>query len=110
MLFRCARSDAKTVENVPAKGSKIVSPTNENIRISLYASSTGKGAGCAFAEVPGTSLLKERNHFACSSLESLEALRCSSEGFLYPPLLRNINKYSTSFLMIAFGSYGLPRK
>ena len=40
-----AFSAAIKVVPLPAKGSKTVSPTKLNIRTSLYANSSGKGAG-----------------------------------------------------------------
>ena len=48
---------------LPQKGSSTVSPAKEYIRISLFASSRGKGAGCPFfVDAPGSSHICV-NHF-----------------------------------------------
>ena len=52
ILFLPASRAAKAVVPVPKNGSKTISPTKENILMSLRASSRGKGAGCFRVDSP----------------------------------------------------------
>jgi hypothetical protein len=52
MLFRSVLRAATIVVPVPQKGSRTVSPTNENILTSRVASSNGNGAGWCLVDAP----------------------------------------------------------
>src|SRR6266508_2071931 len=51
--WRANRAATRGVVPLPMNGSSTVSPTKENIRISRYGSSSGKGAGCNVFLSPG---------------------------------------------------------
>jgi len=80
MLFRPACNAAIIVDPVPRKGSSTVSSTNENIRTSRFATSTGNGAGCSFVDAPVTSVHIERNQTPYSSFDIFDFRRWSSVG------------------------------
>jgi len=109
MLGRPHRIAATVVVPVPRNGSSTVSPTKLNMRTSRSASSSGNGAGWFFVDAPGTSLQIAWNHFWWFSAEMTLRILAAMEGLRYPPCLRSISMNSMSFLITAFGSYGLPR-
>jgi hypothetical protein len=80
MALRPQRAEASRVVPVPMKGSSTVSPANENIRTSRYASSSGNGAGWRLVDSPLGPFHTWRNHVWCTSFVSLDASRCQSVG------------------------------
>src|SRR3990172_2876435 len=108
MLLRPVWKAAIIVVPEPQNGSRTVSSTNENILTNLVASSIGNGAGWCLVDAPGMFHICW-NQRSNSSFEILLASRCALDGFRYPPGFRCMRMYSMSFLMIALGSYGLPK-
>ena len=60
-------------------------------------------------EPPDTAYFPLAPDWACEVL-SASTRRLDLQGLRYPPSLRSKRMYSMSFLMMPFGSYGLPKK
>ena len=106
--LRPALRAAIKVVPVPQNGSSTVSPTKENILTSLEASSSGNGAGWFLVQAPVMFQIC-LNQLSKSFFLILLSSLCFSVGCLYPPGFLCISMNSISFLIMAFGSWGLPR-